>query len=138
MRRRRGLSEALCVPFTVHYQLECGTFLPTVFAMVTKRDILDGRVLRDVRELNGVTQEEVARALGRSQSFVSKSETGERALKVGELFQFAKVLGLEPEQLVSLMREAVDEQEAIAAHDKRAALVFEHWDDLPWDSDEQL
>jgi transcriptional regulator with XRE-family HTH domain len=43
------------------------------------------------RELAGLTQHEAARLLGRSQSFVAKSETGERRVDVVELIEFARV-----------------------------------------------
>lgn len=43
------------------------------------------------REARGLTQREVAHALGRSQAFVGKSETGERRVDIVELVQFAKV-----------------------------------------------
>lgn len=43
------------------------------------------------RENAGLTQREVARQLGRSQSFVAKSESGERRVDVVELMQFASV-----------------------------------------------
>lgn len=38
-----------------------------------------------------MTQVEVARRLGRSQSFVTKAETGERRLDVVELRAFARI-----------------------------------------------
>lgn len=44
--------------------------------------------LRRARERAGLTQVEVARALGRPQSFVSKAETAERRLDVFELVEF--------------------------------------------------
>ncbi len=49
------------------------------------------RRLRQARRDAGLTQEEVARRLGRSQSFVTKAETGERRLDVVELRAFAKI-----------------------------------------------
>jgi transcriptional regulator with XRE-family HTH domain len=42
------------------------------------------------REDLGLTQREAAEILGRSQSFVAKSESGERRVDVVELTQFAK------------------------------------------------
>lgn len=45
--------------------------------------------LRAAREAAGLTQVEVARRLGRPQSYVSKSESGERRLDVVELAEFA-------------------------------------------------
>lgn len=45
--------------------------------------------LRRAREEAGLTQVEVARALGKPQSYVSKCENGERRVDVVELAQFA-------------------------------------------------
>jgi transcriptional regulator with XRE-family HTH domain len=46
--------------------------------------------LKSARLRAGLTQLEVARALGRPQSFVSKCESGERRVDVVELEWFAK------------------------------------------------
>jgi transcriptional regulator with XRE-family HTH domain len=45
------------------------------------------------REKAGLTQREAAQLLGRSQSFVAKSESGERRVDVVELGEFAKTYG---------------------------------------------
>ncbi len=47
--------------------------------------------LRRARLEAGLTQAQVAKALGRPQSFVSKCESGERRLDVVELEEFARV-----------------------------------------------
>jgi len=47
--------------------------------------------LRAARLAIGLTQVEVARRLGRPQSFVSKSETGERRLDIVELASLARL-----------------------------------------------
>ena len=52
------------------------------------------RVLREARTDSGLTQEEVALRLGFPQSFVSKYETGERRLNLGELRDICEVLGV--------------------------------------------
>lgn len=49
------------------------------------------RRLREAREAAGLTQTEVADALGLPQSFVSKSETGERRVDALELARFARL-----------------------------------------------
>lgn len=49
------------------------------------------RRLVEAREGAGLTQRDVAKRLGRSQSFVAKSENGERRVDVIELMEFAKV-----------------------------------------------
>ena len=50
--------------------------------------------LRRARERAGLTQVDVARALGRPQSLVSKAETGERRLDVVELLEFLGLYGV--------------------------------------------
>ena len=47
--------------------------------------------LRTARLAAGLTQEEVAERLGKHQSFVSRSETGERRMDVIELQAFAAI-----------------------------------------------
>jgi transcriptional regulator with XRE-family HTH domain len=51
------------------------------------------RRLIDAREKAGLSQRQAAELLGRSQSFVAKSETGERRVDVVELREFAKTYG---------------------------------------------
>lgn len=51
-------------------------------------------LLRDARIGAGLTQIDVAGRLGVPQSFVSKYETGERRLDVGEVQAICRVLGL--------------------------------------------
>jgi len=47
--------------------------------------------LREARRRAGLTQVQVARALGRHQSFVTKSELGERRIDPVDLQRFAKL-----------------------------------------------
>lgn len=47
--------------------------------------------LREARRQAGLTQVQVAKALGRPQSFVTKCELGERRLDLVDLHRFAKV-----------------------------------------------
>jgi len=49
--------------------------------------------LRQAREEAGLTQVEVAKALGKAQSFVSKMESGERRVDVVELRAIATLYG---------------------------------------------
>ena len=49
--------------------------------------------LKRARIVAGLTQAEVATILGKSQSFVSKSESGERRVDIVELAQFARIYG---------------------------------------------
>ncbi|MEK6876752.1 MAG: helix-turn-helix transcriptional regulator [Nanoarchaeota archaeon] len=47
--------------------------------------------LRNARIEAGFTQEEVAKKLGKLQSYISKCESGERRLDITELNKFAKL-----------------------------------------------
>jgi transcriptional regulator with XRE-family HTH domain len=51
--------------------------------------------LREARKAAAMTQAQVARALGRPQSFVSRSESGQRRVDVVELAAFARLYGKE-------------------------------------------
>jgi transcriptional regulator with XRE-family HTH domain len=56
--------------------------------------------LRRIRRENGLTQAEVARALGTTQAYVSKSENGERRLDAVELYDLARIYGTPLETLL--------------------------------------
>lgn len=56
---------------------------------------LVGQCLRDLRTKQRLTQEAVAERLAGDQAFVSKVESGERGVKLGEIFAFADALGIE-------------------------------------------
>ncbi|MEW6030341.1 MAG: helix-turn-helix domain-containing protein [Chloroflexota bacterium] len=49
--------------------------------------------LRQARKEKGLTQIEVADALGKHQSFVAKCESGERRIDIVELSEFASLYG---------------------------------------------
>jgi transcriptional regulator with XRE-family HTH domain len=51
-------------------------------------------LLREVRIGAGLTQVELAKRIGRPQSFVSKYESGERRLDLVEVRQICKAVGL--------------------------------------------
>ncbi len=57
------------------------------------------RLVRARRDAQ-LTQAALARRLGRPQSFVSKFERGERRLDVVEFIEIARILGLDPMQIV--------------------------------------
>lgn len=59
------------------------------------------RLLVNTRESSGMTQVEVARAVGKSQSFVSKAESGERRLDVVELLQLLSAMHVDPMEFVA-------------------------------------
>lgn len=52
------------------------------------------------RKEAGLTQEAVAKAIGRPQSFVAKVESGERRLDVVEFLELSAAIGFEPEAFV--------------------------------------
>lgn len=56
------------------------------------------------RKKAGLTQQDVADALGRPQSFVAKYEGGERRLDVVEFLQLAEALGSDPARMIRAMR----------------------------------
>ncbi len=58
------------------------------------------RLLKAARLERGLTQVQVAKALKRHQSFVSKCESGERRVDVVELQDFAKVYRVAPKDLL--------------------------------------
>jgi ribosome-binding protein aMBF1 (putative translation factor) len=57
-------------------------------------------LLREARISSGMTQEQVARRLGRPQSFVSKCESGERRVDVAELIAFCRAIRVDPGNFV--------------------------------------
>ena len=57
-------------------------------------------MLREARERAGLTQRQAATRLGRSQSFVAQSETGERRVDVIELVDFLAAYGVKPERFI--------------------------------------
>ncbi len=57
-------------------------------------------VLKAVREDKGITQQEVADALHKPQSFVSKYESGERRLDVVEFIDVCEAMRLKPSKVL--------------------------------------
>jgi transcriptional regulator with XRE-family HTH domain len=57
--------------------------------------------LRAERKTNGITQVQVAAALGNRQTFVSKLENGDRRLDVVELLEYLEAIGSDPTVFVS-------------------------------------
>ena len=53
-------------------------------------------VLRSARQLAGLTQGDIAKRLGKPQSYVSKLERGERRIDVIEFIDFIEVSGFDP------------------------------------------
>jgi transcriptional regulator with XRE-family HTH domain len=61
------------------------------------------RRLIAAREKARLTQQTVAKRLGRHQSFVAKYEGGERRLEVIEFVQICEAIGVRPEQVLKAL-----------------------------------
>ncbi|MCC8472352.1 helix-turn-helix domain-containing protein [Xanthomonas phaseoli] len=66
------------------------------------RYALLAQLLRDLRNQSEMTQTDLANALGKPQSYVSKYESGERRLDLIELSDLCSVLGISLHDFVSL------------------------------------
>ncbi len=69
----------------------------------TPRQILLQSLLVDARKAKGLTQAELADALGKPQSFVAKYERGERRLDVVEFVDVTSVLSVSAGDLLSVV-----------------------------------
>jgi transcriptional regulator with XRE-family HTH domain len=56
--------------------------------------------LREARAKSGLTQKQVAEKLGKPQSYVSKSEAGDRRLDVTELKKFADLYATDINEII--------------------------------------
>lgn len=63
-------------------------------------------LLIEARNSAGLTQVDLARKLGRPQSFVSKYERGERRLDIVEFLEIAGAIGIDPAQFVQKLQRA--------------------------------
>lgn len=59
-----------------------------------------GEKIRQAREKAGMSQHELARALGISSTAISFWESGKTAPTVGNLYRLASILGVEPGDLL--------------------------------------
>ncbi len=67
-------------------------------------DLIEGLI--EARKSAGLTQQDVADALGKPQSYVAKIEGCERRLDIGEFVDYARALGYGPTELLkSILRE---------------------------------
>ncbi|AXE05215.1 helix-turn-helix transcriptional regulator [Salmonella enterica] len=57
--------------------------------------------LRDARLAQGMTQAQLAKALGKPQSFIAKVENGERRLDVVEFVRFCRLVNVEPGSILN-------------------------------------
>jgi transcriptional regulator with XRE-family HTH domain len=58
----------------------------------------------DARKAAGMTQQALADALGKPQSFVAKYETGERRLDVIEFLKISEILNADPLTIIKQVR----------------------------------
>lgn len=66
-----------------------------------RHQIVVGEALADARQRVGMTQQALARKLGRLQSFVSAYERGQRRIDLIEFLMIASGLGADPRKLFS-------------------------------------
>lgn len=64
--------------------------------------------LRGAREAAGLTQADLAKAIGRTQVFVSHIERGVRRLDVVELLEICGAIGIDLTSFISKFQKAVD------------------------------
>jgi len=64
-----------------------------------------GKVIRELRKLKSLSQEDVAYESGLDRSFISLLETGRQQPSLVTIFQLAKALGVSPAQLLTSVEE---------------------------------
>ena len=80
----------------------------------TPRQILLQSLLVEARKAKGLTQAELADALGKPQSFVAKFENGERRIDVVEFVDITAVLGIATSDLLAKIKPAFAEMRRTA------------------------
>ena len=65
------------------------------------------KVLKKTRQKAGLTQAQLARKIGETQTFVSKCERGERRIDVIELQVFCRAFGVSLKQFVASLEAAM-------------------------------
>ena len=65
------------------------------------------KVLKNARQSAGLTQIELARKIGETQTFVSKCERGERRIDVIELHTFCRAAGMSLKQFIAALERAL-------------------------------
>ncbi|MGY5956495.1 HTH cro/C1-type domain-containing protein [Kosakonia sp. BK9b] len=58
------------------------------------------KALREARIASHITQDELARAVGRPQSFIAKVESGERRLDVVEFVKLCRLVRIHPDTIL--------------------------------------
>ena len=67
-------------------------------------------LLRDLREAQGWTQEQLAKKLGRPQSTASKIEAGERKLDVCQFVDYLRILNADPVAAMRRLMKAIQKR----------------------------
>ena len=65
------------------------------------------QTLIDARREKGILQADLARRLGKDQSFISRIEGGQRRVDMVEFLEYAEALGIEPRQLFTTFMDAL-------------------------------
>lgn len=68
--------------------------------------------IRQARLDSGLTQQEMAKALNKPQSFVSKYESGERKLDVIDFIEICKVLRIDSGDFLKQIERKIDETQS--------------------------
>ena len=68
------------------------------------------KLIREARLRAGLTQEDIATRLGKTQSFVSKCERGERRLDIVDAREFCSAIGIPLSDLVANFEEIIAER----------------------------
>ena len=68
------------------------------------------QLVRSARKHAGLTQEDVAQRLGKTQSFVSKCERGERRLDIVDVREFCRAIGTTLPEFVANFEKALGER----------------------------
>lgn len=67
-----------------------------------------GRVLRSLRSARGLSQEALGNASGNGRTFVGQLERGDRGASLKTVFALAKVLEVDPAEIVRLVQEHIE------------------------------
>lgn len=89
--------------------MEYYVLLCTFFCMDVIRNKVVGQRLEKLRKRNHLTQCEVARRLGYTQSLVSKVESGERSVPLIELWPYARALEVCPYELAREIHDSLSD-----------------------------
>ena len=69
---------------------------------------ITGRIIRDLRETRGMTQEVLSGLAGISRSHLAEIETGRTKANVETLWRISEALGFKLSRIVSMVEEAIE------------------------------